>query len=43
MTNFKGKAQIFPYIILDTEQKEHTVTLVNNKAGVSVHPGEPHV
>ena len=23
MTNSKGKAQIFPYITLDTEEKEH--------------------
>ena len=35
MTKSKGKAQIFPYITLDTEQKEH-IWQYNNKARVSV-------
>ena len=36
MKKSKCKAQIFPYITLDTEQKEHIWHSYNNKARVSV-------
>ena len=36
MTKPKGKAQIFPYITLDTEQRNISGILVHNKAWVSV-------
>ena len=36
MTKSKGKAQVFPYITLHTEQKEHIWHSYNNKAPVSV-------
>ena len=36
MTKSKGKAQISPYITLDTEQKEHIWHSYNNKVRVSV-------